>query len=183
MYFKIKTRRRSVDARSLLSDNKSLDTFPSTTFIDPSATITTTAQVSTVTVTATTATAATTTPVSATLDQSTTLTLKSDVWQYFERTTFVPPLKARCKICLEKLATPNYATTSLRQHLARQHNLQQFTSNATSRPHSTYIHLSKAEKQKLDAMAIDAIIKDSRSFGDFHKSGLKTFIDALKPGK
>ena len=176
MYFKIKPRRRSADTRSLLSDNKSLDTFPSTTFIDQSATITT-AQVSTVTVTATT------TPVSVTLDQSTTPVLKSDVWQYFERITFVPPLKARCKICLEKLATPNYATTSLKRHLVQQHNLQKFTSNATSRRHSTYIHLSKAEKQKLDALAIDAIIKDSRSFGDFHKSGLKTFINALKPGK
>lgn len=178
----MKTRRRTVDSRSLLSDNESLDTLPSVSFVEPSTTTTSTTTSST-TATATSITATSVTTTSATADSSAIAILKSDVWQYFQRITFVSPLKAQCKICFEELATPNYATSSLKRHLAQRHKLQQFSSNQASRPRITSIKLSKGEKKQLDALAVNAIIKDSRAFGDFQKSGLKTFIDALKPGK
>ncbi|CAM4843216.1 unnamed protein product, partial [Rotaria magnacalcarata] len=62
--------------------------------------------------------------------------------------------------------------------------LKQFASKEVSSPSSSSIsvNLSKAEKQKLDSLAVDAIIKDSRAFGDFQKSGLKKLIDALRHG-
>ena len=97
----MRTHRRTVDFRSLLSDNERLDTFLSTSFINSSATITTT------------------TTLSITPDQATAATLKSDVWHYFEGIAYVPPLKARCKICLEELATTNW-----KRQLTQRHNLQ-----------------------------------------------------------
>lgn len=192
----MKTRRRTVDSRSLLSENESLDTYATAPSIESSKTITP-AEASALITTPAEASASITTPAEAstvtsatstgmsvsTSNQPTIAKLKSDVWQYFERVADSHPLKAKCKTCSEQLSTPNYGTSSLKRHLLQRHNLQQFASNKVSGRHTTPIRLSKVEKKRLDDLAVKAIIKDSRAFGDFHKSGLKSFIDALKPGK
>lgn len=174
----MRKRRRTLDSRSLLSENENLDTSAPTSFAE-SSTTTTPAQASTAPTTTSTIIAVSTIPNQTT----TTTTLKSDVWQHFERVTDVFPLKAKCKTCSEELATPNYGTTSLKRHLVQRHNLHQFASNKVSSRQATSTNLSKAEKKRLDELAVEAVIKDSRAFGDFHKSGIKKFIDALKPGK
>ncbi|CAF1307026.1 unnamed protein product [Rotaria magnacalcarata] len=154
----MKIRRRTTDSHSVLPDDESLDNFPSVSTVEQSAT--------TISV------------------QPETTTGKSNVWVYFERSLSVGPLKAKCTLCQEDLLTPNYATSSLKWHLLQRHDLKQFASKEVSSPSSSSIsvNLSKAEKQKLDSLAVDAIIKDSRTFGDFQKSGLKKIIDALRPG-
>lgn len=39
------------------------------------------------------------------------------------------------------------------------------------------------KKKMLDHLAVEAIIKDGRSFNDLNKIGLKTFIENALPGK
>ncbi|CAF5182235.1 unnamed protein product, partial [Rotaria magnacalcarata] len=129
------------------------------------------------------AAATTTTTVVTPGDLTGTPLLKSNVWEYFERCINVTPLKAKCLLCAEELLTPNYGTSSLKRHLAQRHNLKQFGSILSSRSSTTTVILSKTEKKKLDSLAIDAIIKDSRAFGDFQKAGFKKFMDVLKPGE
>ncbi|CAF1212449.1 unnamed protein product [Rotaria sordida] len=169
----MKTRRRTIDSISLLSDNENQDKRPSTSSIEP---LTVPAPDQTPTATTTT------TPPTTVPDESIMTTLKSNVWEYFERCTNVHPLKAKCSICNEDLLTPNYGTSSLKRHLIQRHSLKQFTAKETSNRFTSSIILSRTEKRRLDSIAINAIIKDSRAFGDFQKSGLKKLIDALKPG-
>ncbi|CAM4794593.1 unnamed protein product [Rotaria magnacalcarata] len=170
----MRTRRRTLDSRSLLLDNESRDALPSASSVDSSLLPLSTA--------AAAAAATTTTTVVTPGDLTGTPLLKSNVWEYFERCINVTPLKAKCLLCAEELLTPNYGTSSLKRHLAQRHNLKQFGSILSSRSSTTTVILSKTEKKKLDSLAIDAIIKDSRAFGDFQKAGFKKFMDVLKPG-
>lgn len=166
----MKKRRRTTNSRSFLPDDENLDIIPSISTVEPSAT---TASVEPLTTTVS-------------VESETTLTAKSNVWEYFERCLVVGPLKAKCLLCQEELLTPNYATSSLKRHLVQRHGLKQFGSNQTassSLSSSINVNISKTEKQKLDSLAVDAIIKDSRAFGDLQKSGLKKLIDALRPGE
>jgi len=153
----MKTRPHTVDSRSLLSDNESLDTFASPL---PTLPLTTTSD-----------------------DVLANTTLKSNVWEHFERIIDTLPLKAKCLLCQEELLTPNYATSSLRRHLIQRHGLQQFGSTETPRPSEFNRNLLKKENEKLDSLAVDSIIQDSRVFNNFQKSGLKKCINALRPGK
>jgi hypothetical protein len=153
----MKTRRHTVDSRSLLSGNESLDTFASPL---PTLPLTTTSD-----------------------DVLANKTLKSNVWEHFEQIIDTLPLKAKCLLCQEELLTPNYATSSLRRHLIQRHGLQKFGSTETLRPSEFNRNLSKKENEKLDSLAVDAIIQDSRVFNNFQKSGLKKCINALRPGK
>ncbi|CAF1462548.1 unnamed protein product, partial [Rotaria sp. Silwood1] len=75
----MKIRRRIVDSRSLVSDNESLDTFASPLPISPSTTAITTADLLTTTD-----------------DTLANATLKSNVWECFERIIDTLPLKANC---------------------------------------------------------------------------------------
>ncbi|CAF4684102.1 unnamed protein product, partial [Rotaria socialis] len=101
--------------------------------------------------------------------------------EYFERCINVTSLKGKCLLYAEELLTPKYGTSSLKRHLAQRQNLKQFGSILSLRSSTTTVILSKTEKNKLDSLAVDATIKDSRAFGDFQKSGFKKFIDSLKP--
>ena len=153
----MKTRRHIVDPCSFVSDSKSLYAATSQPLVSPPTMITTSD------------------------DTLTNTTLKSNVWEHFERSADISPLKAKCLPCKAALLTPNYATTSLRRHLIQRHGLQQFDSTQSSCPLLSCRKLLKQEKRKLDSLTVDAIIQDSRVFGDFRKPGFKKFVDALKP--
>ena len=112
----MKTRRHIVDSHSVVSDNRSLDAFTSL-FIK----VTTT---------------------DSTLRNT---TLKSNVWEHFERNIDILPLKAKCLLCEEELLTPNYATTSLRRYLIQRHSLQQLVSTKKSYPSVSNRNLVKKE--------------------------------------
>ena len=155
----MKTRRHTVDSCPLVSESRSLDATTPQSLVSP------------------------TTMIAASDDALTNTTIKSNVWEHFERSADISSLKAKCLLCKAELLTPNYATTSLRRHLIQRHGLQQFGSIQTSCPPVSYRKLSKQEKRKLDSLAVDAIIHDSRVFGDFQKSGFRKFVDALKLGK
>ncbi|CAF1359176.1 unnamed protein product [Adineta steineri] len=172
-------RRRTIDPRSLISDNElSLDPLDSASSISPLTTTTATAAATTTTTATTTADLLTTPSNDVLLD----VTLKASVWEHFERLIGVVPLTAKCSICEENLLTPNYGTSSLRRHLFQRHGLQQFGLNETPQPCVATHRLTRKEKENLDALAVDAIIQDGRAFGDFQKSGFKKYINALKPG-
>ena len=146
--------RHIVDSHSVVSENGNLDTFTSLF------------------------TKATTTD-----DTLTNTTLKSNVWEHFERNIDILPLKAKCLLCKEELLTPNYATTSLRQRLIQRHSFQQLVSIKKSYPSISNRNLSKKEKRKLDSLAVDTISEDSSVFSGFQKSGFNKLVQALKPGK
>jgi hypothetical protein len=203
----MKKRRRSFKSTALLSDNESLDIFSSPSPAEPLTTAPTSPTPSTALLPATTTAAyaisaalvpATTTEAYATsaalLPATTTATttsdgtilattLKSDVWEYFHRCVSIGPLKAKCLKCDKELLTPNYGTSSLKRHLIQIHGLKQFNSTEVTHSSTTTVSLSKTEKEKLDSLAVDAIIKDARTFGDFQKPGFKKFIDTLRPGE
>ena len=155
----MKTRRHIVDPCPFVSDSKSFDAATSQPLASPPTMITTSD------------------------DTLTNTTLKSNVWEHFERSADISLLKAKCLLCKAELLTSNYATISLRRHLIQRHGLQQFGSTQSSCPLASCRKLSKQEKKKLDSLIVDAIIQDLRVFGDFQKPGFKKFVDALKPGK
>jgi hypothetical protein len=163
----MKTRRHTVNSDAPLSGNESLDMFPPTSSAEQLTTTSSAAQLTT----------------TSSAEELTTTTLKSDVWEHFERCINLVPLKAKCLLCQEELLTPNYGTSSLKRHLMQRHGLKQFGLTEVSRLPVIPVSLSRSEKQKLDELAIVAIIQDARSYGDLQKTGLKKFIDALKPGK
>lgn len=117
-------------------------------------------------------------------DRLTTFSNKrSDVWQYFTRSSDDPPLKAKCQVCGDELLTPNFATSSLKKHLAQRHALEQFGSTKITRSTTVPVaKIAKAEKAKIDALALEAIIQDGRTFGDLQKPGMAKLIKTLQPG-
>lgn len=191
----MRTRRGTIESRSILSENENRDAPPLSlsdesssppTSSSRSTTRTTTIPPATTTSAITTTqaviTATTTTTTTAADDDTENTTQKSHVWQYFKRCSNVLPLKAKCLLCQEELLTPNYATSSMRRHLAQRHLMKDFESAPSSRSSTTTVSLTREEKRKLDSLAIDAIVKDSRVFYDFHKPGFQKLLDALKPG-
>ncbi|CAF1437369.1 unnamed protein product [Adineta ricciae] len=115
-------------------------------------------------------------------EQSDSVDRKSHVWEYFERCQDSEVLKAKCFLCGDELRTPNYATSSLIRHLEQRHNLQQAAQTQVLPVRTKSNKLSRAERKRLDSLAIVAIIQDGRSYGDLHKSGMKKLIDGLQPG-
>lgn len=188
----MRTRRGTIESRSILSENENRDAPPLSLSDESSSPPTSSSRSTTRTTTippATTTSAITTTQAvitatttTATVDDTENTTQKSHVWQYFKRCSNVLPLKAKCLLCQEELLTPNYATSSMRRHLAQRHLMKDFESAPSSRSSTTTVSLTREEKRKLDSLAIDAIVKDSRVFYDFHKPGFQKLLDALKPG-
>lgn len=107
---------------------------------------------------------------------------RSNVWKYFERVSDIPPLKATCLLCGAQLLTPNYATTSLKRHLYQRHCLEEFGSTGSTRETVAVANISKSVKAKLDALALDAIIQDGRTFGDLQKPGIHKLLEKMQPG-
>ena len=113
---------------------------------------------------------------------TTILNRRSGVWQYFERSSDVPPLKAKCLVCGDELSTPNFATSSLKRHLSQRHVLRQFGPTKVSRSTTASANMSRTDKAKIDMLALEAIIQDGRTFGDLQKLGIEKLINALQPG-
>jgi hypothetical protein len=114
-------------------------------------------------------------------------TSKSAVWQYFKRVQIDGVYRAQCLIdqCPATLSIPNGSTSSLFKHLRNIHKIITLKKNSNGRIVRGRVvpKLTKAKKKKLDHLALAAIVKDGRSFNDFHKSGIKQFLDVAIPGK
>ena len=173
----MKTRRHTADSHAPVSGNENVDIPSAASSTQP---LTTASSYQPVTTASSSRQSATTTSAPEPLI---TIPLKSEVWEYFERCSESAPLKAKCLSCEKELLTPNYGTSSLKRHLEQRHGLKQFGSTQISSSPIIPIKLSKFETTNLNSLAINAIIKDARVYGDFQKSGMKKFIDALKPGK
>ncbi|CAF2210409.1 unnamed protein product, partial [Rotaria magnacalcarata] len=75
-----------------------------------------------------------------------------------------------------------YSDANLRSHLARQHKLTHVLYPSQRLQHQVKPQvLSSDLKNKLDDALVYAIIKDSRSFGDFQKVGFQHFLKIVLP--
>ncbi|CAF2662301.1 unnamed protein product [Rotaria sp. Silwood2] len=110
---------------------------------------------------------------------------KSDVWNYFKRIETNGVFLAQClkKECSKILSTPNWTTSSLIKHLNYVHKIRDLKKLPSYRFRASggVQKLSKEKKSHIDRLALEAIIKDGRSFNDFNKSGLKRFIQNIFP--
>jgi hypothetical protein len=114
------------------------------------------------------------------------ITSKSPVWQYFKRVQINGVYRAQCLIaqCPTTLSIPNGSTSSLFKHLKNIHKITTLKKKFNGRVIEGRVvpKLTKEKKKTLDHLALAAIVKDGRSFNDFHKSGIKRFLDAAIPG-
>ncbi|CAF1229855.1 unnamed protein product [Adineta steineri] len=110
----------------------------------------------------------------------------SSVWNYFKRVSINGVNRAEClqKECGKTFSLVNWSTSALFKHLRDIHKIENLKKNTNGRVIIGRIQhkLSKAQKKKLDSLAIEAIIKDGRSFNDFNKTGLKRFLQYAIPG-
>ncbi|CAF1479092.1 unnamed protein product [Adineta steineri] len=111
---------------------------------------------------------------------------RSSVWNYFKRVSINGVNRAEClqKECGKTFSLVNWSTSALFKHLRDIHKIENLKKNTNGRVIIGRIQhkLSKAQKKKLDSLAIEAIIKDGRSFNDFNKTGLKRFLQYAIPG-
>jgi len=114
------------------------------------------------------------------------ITSKSPVWQYFKRVQINGVYRAQCLIaqCPTTLSIPNWSTSPLYKHLKNVHKITTLKKKFNGRIIEGRVipKLTKERKKTLDHLALAAIVKDGRSFNDFHKSGIKQFLDAAVPG-
>ena len=112
--------------------------------------------------------------------------LKSPVWSYFKRVLIDGIYRAQCleNGCTKTLAIPNWSTSPLYKHLREIHKIEDLKKKPNGRGIvGGVIHkLTLTKKKKFDHLALEAIIKDGRSFNDFNKSGLKRFLQYAIPG-
>ena len=113
-------------------------------------------------------------------------TSKSAVRQYFKRVQVNGVYRAQCLIgqCPSTLSIPTGSTSPLFKHLKTVHQMTVLKKKFNGRVIEGRVipKLTKEKKKKLDHLALAAIVKDGRSFNDFHKSGIKQFLDAAIPG-
>ena len=76
-----------------------------------------------------------------------------------------------------------HSDTNLRSNLARYHNLLEYLyPSQRLRYQSKISSLSSNLKKELDDALIYSIVKDSRPFGDFRKTGFEYFLQVAFPG-
>ncbi|CAM4898820.1 unnamed protein product [Rotaria socialis] len=104
----------------------------------------------------------------------------SNVWKYAVRDS--NPNFAICSLCKEhrRISTNNGSTSTLRKHLIIKHNLKELTLS-TGKISNVRDQIDPIRKQQLRKLAIDCIIRDSRTFNDFQKSGIKRLLHELVP--
>jgi hypothetical protein len=111
---------------------------------------------------------------------------RSPVWRYFKRVTINEINRAQCLVdgCSKILSMPNWSTSALYKHLRYVHKIDNLKKRSNGRVIvGRVVHkLTRTKKKKLDHLALEAIIKDGRSFNDFNKSGLKRFLQYAIPG-
>ncbi|CAF1442662.1 unnamed protein product [Rotaria sordida] len=89
----------------------------------------------------------------------------------------------RCKLCQQEVKTKRYTTTNLRKHLGFVHKRTEFLYSSQRKnylPKSSSISIDR--KKELHSAIISCIIKDSRCFNDFRKSGMRAFLAVAIPG-
>ncbi|CAF3428184.1 unnamed protein product [Rotaria socialis] len=112
--------------------------------------------------------------------------MRSPVWQYFKRISINGVYRTQCleNGCDKTLALINWTTSPLFKHLRDVHKIHNLKKNSNGRVFVGRVKhkLAKTKKKKLDNLAVEAIIKDGRSFNDFNKTGLKQFLQYAIPG-
>lgn len=112
-------------------------------------------------------------------DTPTNVSHTSDLWHYM---TKQENQKAKCTLCNIILSRRNGATSGLRKHLSRVHQIELSTAvREKSRAQSDLI--PPDEKKKLDSLIIDCIIQDGRSFDDMRRPGILKVFNHLRPSK
>jgi hypothetical protein len=104
------------------------------------------------------------------------------VWRYATRCS--DPRFATCDLCPSKrrISTNNGSTSTLRQHLISKHGKGELTLPGDKK-RSTATAFDPERKRRLHDLLINCIIRDSRTFGDFEKPGMKQVLKLAFPGR
>ncbi|UJR07040.1 hypothetical protein I4U23_011328 [Adineta vaga] len=88
-----------------------------------------------------------------------------------------------CKFCPTTIKKQSRSTANLRRHVGFAHGetTYLFKSQLKQRRSNDSLLSNELEK-KLDEKQVNAIILDSRPFGDFSKEGMRDFLDTAVPG-
>lgn len=103
----------------------------------------------------------------------------SSVWEHMRKQDND---KASCNICGALLSRKNGGTTGLRKHLHQVHALNRYSTSSMVKASRT-IKFPSDRKSKLDALAVECVIEDGRSFGDLRRPGLLRIFNQLAPGR
>ncbi|CAF1296806.1 unnamed protein product [Didymodactylos carnosus] len=107
--------------------------------------------------------------------------ISSKVWNYFTRSDNVKVLQAECNLCHVRIKTKNWNTSTLLRHLTGVHKIDHLSDTAAiDRKCRNKLPLLK--QRRLNAVAIEAIIQDGRTFNDFNKPGIQRFFQEALPG-
>lgn len=102
-----------------------------------------------------------------------------DLWHYM---TKQQNEKAKCEMCDVVLSRKNGSTTGLRKHLHQVHKLERF-GIVSKKSRLKCKQLSNEEKKSLDALVIQCVLEDGRSFSDMRQSGILKVFNRLVDGK
>ena len=90
-----------------------------------------------------------------------------------------------CMDCNIFVSTSQRSDANLRTHLANHHGMNQvlLPSQQKRKKNKTEYRetMPIEEKRKIDDELIECIIKDSRSFNDFEKPGMRKFLNVVLP--
>ncbi|CAF1610488.1 unnamed protein product, partial [Adineta ricciae] len=106
--------------------------------------------------------------------------LSSKVWLYATKFTDhdSDSQQASCHLCDYTCSCNSHSTSTIRQHLISKHSKADLV---IEKQNSSKSKMSEALKQKLHQLCYAAIVKDSRSFNDLNKSGIKAVFKKLCP--
>lgn len=103
--------------------------------------------------------------------------LVSKVWLYAKKSD--DGQKAACSLCDFTCSCDDHSTSTIRRHLISKHKK---TDLIKEPPSPKKVTISEALRKELHKLCYFAIIKDSRSFNDFNKTGIKALFNKLCPG-
>ena len=104
-------------------------------------------------------------------------TLVSKVWLYAKKSD--DGQKASCLLCDFICSCDAHSTSTIRRHLITKHKKSDLIKEPSS---PTKAAVSEVLRKQLHQLCYYAIIKDSRSFSDFNKIGIKTLFEKICPG-
>ena len=102
----------------------------------------------------------------------------SRVWQYARKSD--NGKQAACLLCDFVCSCSGHFTSTIRQHLISKHAKTDLVLPASNSNKTTSV--PEALKKELHQLCYYAIIKDSRTFNDLNKIGIRTLINRLCPG-
>jgi hypothetical protein len=90
----------------------------------------------------------------------------------------------RCNDCAEDVKTSASSDGNLRLHLASKHGYTDvlFESQRNRKFHNKNNLISISDKKRYHNAAVECILTDSRPFSDFSKTGMKAFLNEIRPG-